>query len=113
MILSFRHTDTTMERRNLDDKLKEYTTRKLREEWAEHEEMFQLDVGEVIKVGFLSISILFDSLSMSPLRMFLPIQSVFLSSIYFWSTFGTVPSFISNTLSIHLFTLRFWFDLDS
>lgn len=46
-----RHTDTTMERRNLDDKLKEYTTRKLREEWAEHEEMFQLDVGEAIKVS--------------------------------------------------------------
>lgn len=41
-----------MERRNLDDKLKEYTTRKLREEWAEHEELFQLDVGDVIKVGF-------------------------------------------------------------
>lgn len=42
-----------MERRNLDDKLKEFTTRKLREEWAEHEELFQLDVGDVIKVGFL------------------------------------------------------------
>lgn len=39
-----------MERRNLDDKLKEYTTRKLREEWAEHEEMFQLEVGDAIKV---------------------------------------------------------------
>lgn len=46
-----------MERRNLDDKLKEYTTRKLREEWAEHEEMFQLDVGEAIKVGCLIITI--------------------------------------------------------
>ncbi|KAH8291115.1 hypothetical protein KR054_008825 [Drosophila jambulina] len=36
-----RHTDNTLERRNLGDKLKEYTTQKIRQEWAEHEELFQ------------------------------------------------------------------------
>ncbi|XP_061401684.1 phosphatidate phosphatase LPIN2 [Musca vetustissima] len=38
-----RHTDNTLERRNLSEKLKEYTTQKLRQEWAEHEEIFQFD----------------------------------------------------------------------
>ncbi|XP_044317674.1 phosphatidate phosphatase LPIN2 isoform X3 [Drosophila rhopaloa] len=36
-----RHTDNTLERRNLSDKLKEFTTQKIRQEWAEHEELFQ------------------------------------------------------------------------
>ncbi|XP_023172832.2 phosphatidate phosphatase LPIN3 isoform X4 [Drosophila hydei] len=36
-----RHTDNTLERRKLSESLKEYTTRKMREEWAEHEELFQ------------------------------------------------------------------------
>ncbi|XP_020806140.1 phosphatidate phosphatase LPIN2 isoform X4 [Drosophila serrata] len=36
-----RHTDNTLERRNLGEKLKEYTTQKIRQEWAEHEELFQ------------------------------------------------------------------------
>ncbi|XP_060657058.1 phosphatidate phosphatase LPIN2 isoform X2 [Drosophila nasuta] len=36
-----RHTDNVLERRNLGDKLKEYTTQKMRQEWAEHEELFQ------------------------------------------------------------------------
>ncbi|XP_034120513.1 phosphatidate phosphatase LPIN2 isoform X4 [Drosophila guanche] len=36
-----RHTDNTLERRNLSEKLKEYTTQKIRQEWAEHEELFQ------------------------------------------------------------------------
>lgn len=30
-----------LERRNLGEKLKEYTTQKMRQEWAEHEELFQ------------------------------------------------------------------------
>ncbi|XP_037893376.1 phosphatidate phosphatase LPIN2 isoform X3 [Glossina fuscipes] len=38
-----RHTDNTLERRNLTEKFKEYTTQKLRQEWAEHEEIFQFD----------------------------------------------------------------------
>ncbi|XP_011182915.2 phosphatidate phosphatase LPIN2 isoform X3 [Zeugodacus cucurbitae] len=41
-----RHTDNTLERRNLSEKLQEYTTQKLRQEWAEHEEIFQFDVVE-------------------------------------------------------------------
>ncbi|XP_050744080.1 phosphatidate phosphatase LPIN2 isoform X4 [Drosophila biarmipes] len=36
-----RHTDNTLERRNLSEKLKEFTTQKIRQEWAEHEELFQ------------------------------------------------------------------------
>ncbi|XP_064544235.1 phosphatidate phosphatase LPIN3 isoform X2 [Drosophila montana] len=36
-----RHTDNILERRNLSEKIKEYTTRKMRQEWAEHEELFQ------------------------------------------------------------------------
>ncbi|XP_022223952.2 phosphatidate phosphatase LPIN2 isoform X2 [Drosophila obscura] len=36
-----RHTDNTLERRNLSEKIKEYTTQKIRQEWAEHEELFQ------------------------------------------------------------------------
>ncbi|KAH8261154.1 hypothetical protein KR044_004095 [Drosophila immigrans] len=36
-----RHTDNVLERRNLGDNLKEYTTQKMRQEWAEHEELFQ------------------------------------------------------------------------
>ncbi|XP_060657060.1 phosphatidate phosphatase LPIN3 isoform X4 [Drosophila nasuta] len=36
-----KHTDNVLERRNLGDKLKEYTTQKMRQEWAEHEELFQ------------------------------------------------------------------------
>ncbi|XP_037956149.1 phosphatidate phosphatase LPIN1 isoform X2 [Teleopsis dalmanni] len=38
-----RHTDNALERRNLSFQLKEYTTQKLRQEWAEHEEIFQFD----------------------------------------------------------------------
>uniref|UniRef100_A0A1A9WP08 phosphatidate phosphatase n=1 Tax=Glossina brevipalpis TaxID=37001 RepID=A0A1A9WP08_9MUSC len=38
-----KHTDHTLERRNLAEKFKEYTTQKLRQEWAEHEEIFQFD----------------------------------------------------------------------
>ncbi|XP_017469437.1 PREDICTED: phosphatidate phosphatase LPIN2 isoform X1 [Rhagoletis zephyria] len=41
-----RHTDNTLERRNLSEKLQEYTTQKLRQEWAEHEEIFQFDAVE-------------------------------------------------------------------
>ncbi|KRG04414.1 phosphatidate phosphatase LPIN3 isoform X2 [Drosophila mojavensis] len=36
-----RHTDNMLERRKLNESLKEYTTQKMREEWAEHEELFQ------------------------------------------------------------------------
>ncbi|XP_023036870.1 phosphatidate phosphatase LPIN3 isoform X4 [Drosophila willistoni] len=36
-----RHTDNTLERRNLSEKIKEFTTQKIRQEWAEHEELFQ------------------------------------------------------------------------
>ncbi|XP_017865930.1 PREDICTED: phosphatidate phosphatase LPIN3 isoform X4 [Drosophila arizonae] len=36
-----RHTDNMLERRKLSESLKEYTTQKMREEWAEHEELFQ------------------------------------------------------------------------
>ncbi|KAH8402112.1 hypothetical protein KR009_009839 [Drosophila setifemur] len=36
-----RHTDNHLERRNLSEKLKECTTQKIRQEWAEHEELFQ------------------------------------------------------------------------
>lgn len=39
-----------MERRNLSEKLKEYTTQKLRREWAEHEEIFQFDAIDKDKV---------------------------------------------------------------
>ncbi|TDG50231.1 hypothetical protein AWZ03_003447 [Drosophila navojoa] len=35
-----RHTDNMLERRKLNESLKEYTTQKMREEWAEHEELF-------------------------------------------------------------------------
>ncbi|KAM7344657.1 phosphatidate phosphatase LPIN isoform 2-T6 [Cochliomyia hominivorax] len=38
-----RHTDNVLERPNLSKKLNEYTTQKLRQEWAEHEEIFQFD----------------------------------------------------------------------
>ncbi|XP_067630489.1 phosphatidate phosphatase LPIN3 isoform X2 [Eurosta solidaginis] len=41
-----RHTDNVLERRNLAEKLKEYTTQKLRQEWAEHEEIFQFDAAD-------------------------------------------------------------------
>ncbi|XP_055837430.1 phosphatidate phosphatase LPIN3 isoform X3 [Episyrphus balteatus] len=42
-----RHTDNVLERRNLSEKIKEYTTQKIRQEWAEHEEqIFQFDVTE-------------------------------------------------------------------
>ncbi|XP_011204863.2 phosphatidate phosphatase LPIN3 isoform X2 [Bactrocera dorsalis] len=41
-----RHTDNTLERRNLSEKLQEYTTQKLRQEWAEHEEIFQFEAVE-------------------------------------------------------------------
>ncbi|XP_020717103.1 phosphatidate phosphatase LPIN2 isoform X4 [Ceratitis capitata] len=41
-----RHTDNTLERRNLTEKLHEYTTQKLRQEWAEHEEIFQFETVE-------------------------------------------------------------------
>ncbi|XP_030388240.1 phosphatidate phosphatase LPIN3 isoform X2 [Scaptodrosophila lebanonensis] len=41
-----RHTDNTMERRNLSQTLKEFTTQKIRQEWAEHEELFQFDATE-------------------------------------------------------------------
>ncbi|XP_017061324.1 phosphatidate phosphatase LPIN3 isoform X2 [Drosophila ficusphila] len=36
-----RYTDNTLERRNLNQKLKEFTTQKIRQEWAEHVELFQ------------------------------------------------------------------------
>lgn len=45
-----RHTDNTMERPNLSKKINEYTTQKLRQEWAEHEEIFQFDTLEKDKV---------------------------------------------------------------
>ncbi|XP_065367540.1 phosphatidate phosphatase LPIN3 isoform X3 [Calliphora vicina] len=38
-----RHTDNVLERPNLSKKINEYTTQKLRQEWAEHEEIFQFD----------------------------------------------------------------------
>ncbi|XP_049307614.1 phosphatidate phosphatase LPIN3 isoform X4 [Bactrocera dorsalis] len=41
-----KHTDNTLERRNLSEKLQEYTTQKLRQEWAEHEEIFQFEAVE-------------------------------------------------------------------
>uniref|UniRef100_A0A1I8P291 phosphatidate phosphatase n=1 Tax=Stomoxys calcitrans TaxID=35570 RepID=A0A1I8P291_STOCA len=43
-----RYTDNihTLERRNLSEKRKEYTTQKIRQEWAEHEEIFQFDAIE-------------------------------------------------------------------
>ncbi|XP_055837431.1 phosphatidate phosphatase LPIN3 isoform X4 [Episyrphus balteatus] len=42
-----KHTDNVLERRNLSEKIKEYTTQKIRQEWAEHEEqIFQFDVTE-------------------------------------------------------------------
>ncbi|XP_055380224.1 phosphatidate phosphatase LPIN3 isoform X2 [Condylostylus longicornis] len=46
-----RHTDNTLERRELSAKLKEFTTQKLRQEWAEHEEqLFPTEVGgDVVK----------------------------------------------------------------
>lgn len=50
MLFCFRHTDNTLERRNLSEKLKEYTTQKLRQEWAEHEEIFQFDAIDKDKV---------------------------------------------------------------
>lgn len=37
--LTFRHTDNTLERRNLGCAKKEFTTQKIRQEWAEHEEL--------------------------------------------------------------------------
>lgn len=46
-----RHTDNVLERRNLDVKLQEYTTQKLRQEWAEHEEIFQFDALDKDKVN--------------------------------------------------------------
>ncbi|XP_030554752.1 phosphatidate phosphatase LPIN3 isoform X2 [Drosophila novamexicana] len=36
-----RHTDNILERRDLREKIKEFTTQKMRQEWAEHEELFQ------------------------------------------------------------------------
>lgn len=36
----YRHTDNTMERRDLVQAKKEFTTQKIRQEWAEHEEQF-------------------------------------------------------------------------
>lgn len=39
-----------MERPNLSVKVKEYTTQKLRKEWAEHEEIFQFDALDKDKV---------------------------------------------------------------
>ncbi|XP_032589821.1 phosphatidate phosphatase LPIN3 isoform X4 [Drosophila grimshawi] len=35
-----RHTDFLLERRNLNEKRKEFTTQKMRQEWAEHKELF-------------------------------------------------------------------------
>eukprot|EP00099_Drosophila_melanogaster_P004245 NP_001188879.1 lipin, isoform H [Drosophila melanogaster] len=40
-VVTDKHTDNTLERRNLSEKLKEFTTQKIRQEWAEHEELFQ------------------------------------------------------------------------
>lgn len=37
--LTYRHTDNTLERRNLGCAKKEFTTQKIRQEWAEHEEL--------------------------------------------------------------------------
>ncbi|XP_075168983.1 phosphatidate phosphatase LPIN3-like isoform X2 [Haematobia irritans] len=43
-----RYTDNvhTLDRRNLSETIKEYTTQRLRQEWAEHEEIFQFDAIE-------------------------------------------------------------------
>ncbi|XP_053963858.1 phosphatidate phosphatase LPIN3 isoform X2 [Anastrepha ludens] len=50
-----RHTDNLLERRNLTEKLQEYTTQKLRKEWAEHEEIFQFEAVEREKEWINSI----------------------------------------------------------
>ncbi|XP_017838115.1 phosphatidate phosphatase LPIN2 isoform X1 [Drosophila busckii] len=46
-----RHTDNTLERRHVNDKLKEYTTQKIRQEWAVHEEQFQDLLEKVSKAA--------------------------------------------------------------
>lgn len=49
-----------MERPNLSKKINEYTTQKLRQEWAEHEEIFQFDALDKDKVIVGIFSYLFQ-----------------------------------------------------